>query len=73
MKIELFVRVVGEPKKIKKNKKGKQRYISRICGGGTTKDGELRFGAFVELVDVINHTKFYLLPMNSFRASGGQK
>jgi hypothetical protein len=74
MKIGLFVRAVREPKKIiKKNKKGQQRYISRICGGGTPKDGELKLGAFVELADVINHTNFYLFLMNSFRASGGQK
>jgi hypothetical protein len=72
MKIDLFVRAVREPKKII-NKKGQQRYISRICGGGTPKDGELKLGAFVELVDVINHTNFYLFLMNSFRASGGSK
>jgi hypothetical protein len=48
MKIDLFVRAVREPKKIvKKDKKGQQRYISRICGGGTPKDGELKLGAFV--------------------------
>jgi hypothetical protein len=54
MKIELFVRAVREPKKIikKKNKKGQERYISRICRGGTPKDGELKFGTFVELVDI---------------------
>jgi hypothetical protein len=74
MKIDLFVRAVREPKKIIKNKKKKgQRYISRICGGGTPKDGELKLGAFVELVDVINHTNLYLFLMNSFRASGGSK
>jgi hypothetical protein len=43
---------VREPKKIiKKKKNGKQRYTSRICGGGTPKDGELKFGTFVELAD----------------------
>jgi hypothetical protein len=74
MKIDLFVRAVREPKKIiKKNKKGQQRYISRICGGGTPEDGELKFGTFVELVDIINRTNFYLFLMNSFRASGGSK
>jgi hypothetical protein len=53
MKIDLFVRAVREPKKIKKNKnkKGQQRYISRICGGGTPKDGELKLGTFVEPMD----------------------
>jgi hypothetical protein len=43
MKIDLFVRAVREPKKVKKlNKKGQQRHISRICGGGTPEDGELK-------------------------------
>jgi hypothetical protein len=50
MKIDLFVRAVREPKK-EKNKKGQQRYISRICGGGTPKDGELKLGTFVEPMD----------------------
>jgi hypothetical protein len=41
---------VREPKKIiLKNEKGQQRYISRICGGETPEDGELKFGTFVEL------------------------
>jgi hypothetical protein len=48
-------------RKQKRNKKGQQRYISRICGGGIPKDGELKLGAFVELVDVINHTNFLSL------------
>jgi hypothetical protein len=75
VKIDLFVRAVREPKKIIKKIKIKrqQRYISRICGGGTPKDGELKLGTFVELVDVINRTNFYLFLMNSFRASGVQK
>jgi hypothetical protein len=73
MKIGLFVRAVREPKKIIKNKKGQQRYISRICRGGTPKDGELKLGTFVELMDIMNHTNFYLFLMNSFRASGGSK
>jgi hypothetical protein len=72
MKIDLFVRAVREPKKTK-IKKGQQRYISRICGGGTPKDGKLKLGTFVELADIINHTNFYLFLMNSFRASGGSK
>jgi hypothetical protein len=71
MKIGLFVRAVREPKKI--IKKGQQRYISRICGGRTPKDGGLKLGTFVELVDEINQTNFLLFLVNSFRASGGQK
>jgi hypothetical protein len=73
MKIDLFVRAVREPKKIIKIKKGQQRYISRICGGRTPKDGELKLGTFVERINIINHTKFYLFLMNSFRASWGSK
>jgi hypothetical protein len=74
MKIDLFVRAVREPKKVKnKNKKGQQRYISRICWGGTLEDGKLKLGAFVELADVINYINFYLFLMNNFLASGGSK
>jgi hypothetical protein len=73
MKIGLFVRAVREPKKIKIKNKGQQRYISRICRGGTPKDGELKLGTFVELMDLMSHTNFYLFLMNVFRASGGQK
>jgi hypothetical protein len=74
MKIDLFVRAMHEPKKTKnKNKKGQQRYISRICGGGTPEGGELKLGTFVKLMDVINYTNFYLFLMNSFWASGGVK
>jgi hypothetical protein len=28
-------------------------------GGGTPKDGELKLGTFVELMDIINCTNFY--------------
>jgi hypothetical protein len=70
MKIDLFFRAVREPKKIK-NKKGQQRFIPRICGGGTPEDGELKLDAFVELMDIMNHSNFYIFLMNSFRASGG--
>jgi hypothetical protein len=76
MKIGLVVRAVREPKKIinkKKIKKGQQRYISRICRGGTHRDGKLKLGTFVELMNLINHAKFYSFLMNSFRASGGSK
>jgi hypothetical protein len=70
MKIELFFRAVRES--TKKMKKGPQRYISRICGGGgTPKDGELKLGTFVEPMNIINRTNFHLFLMNSFRASGG--
>jgi hypothetical protein len=43
MKIDLFVRAVREPEKIK-IKKGQQRYMSRMRGGGTHKDGKLKLG-----------------------------
>jgi hypothetical protein len=74
MKIDLFFQAVREPKKIKnKNEKGQQRFIPRICGGGTPEDGELKLDAFVELMDVMNHSNFYIFLMNSFRAiAGGQ-
>jgi hypothetical protein len=74
MKIDLFVRAVREPNKTKNQiKNGLQRFISRICRGGTAKDGELKLGTFVESMDFINGTNFYLFLMNSFRASGGSK
>jgi hypothetical protein len=71
MKIDLFVWAVRENNK--RNKRGQQRCISRICGGGTPKDGELKLGTFSEHMNVINRTNFDLFLMNSFRASGGQK
>jgi hypothetical protein len=75
MKIDLFVRAVREPKKIiiENKEGGQQRYISRLCRGGTPEDGELKLGTFVKPVDVINHTTFYLCLMNSLRVSGGSK
>jgi hypothetical protein len=72
MKIDLFVWAVREPETANKiDKKGQQRYTSRMRGGGTPKDGELKLGTFVEPIDFINRTSFYLFLMNSFRASGG--
>jgi hypothetical protein len=55
MKINLFVRA----KKIK-NKQGRQGYVSRICGGGTPKGGELKLGRFFEIMDLINRVNFYM-------------
>ncbi len=46
--------------------KGHQRYISRIRGGGTPKDGEMNFGTLVDLMEVINHANFHLHLMSSF-------
>jgi hypothetical protein len=71
MKIDLFVRAVREPEKIIKIKKD-NNVIFHVCAG-TPKDGELKLGKFVEPMDVIIHTNFYLFLVNSFRASGGQK
>jgi hypothetical protein len=75
MKIGLLVRAVSAPKKTNKNKNknGQQRYISRVCGGGTPEDVELKLGAFVEIADLMNLTNFYPFLINSFRASGGSK
>jgi hypothetical protein len=42
-------------------------------GGGTPKDGELKLGIFVEPMNIINYTNFYLFLMNSFWDSGGLK
>jgi hypothetical protein len=53
--------------------KGQQCYISRICRVGTPEGGELKYDTFVELVDIINFTNFYLFLLNSFWVSVGQK
>jgi hypothetical protein len=63
MEIDHFVRAVREPEK---------KTTITLCGGGTPKYGELKLGAFVELLDVINRTNFYLFTINSFRTSGGK-
>ncbi len=68
MKIGLPVRAVREPEKVykkKMKKKGHQRYISRIRGGGTPKDGEMNFGTLVDPMEVINHANFHLHLMSS--------
>jgi hypothetical protein len=65
MKIDLFVRAVREPEKIKKKKRTTTLYFTYMRGG-TPKDGELKLGTFVEPMDIINHTNFYLFLMNSF-------
>jgi hypothetical protein len=71
MKIDLFVRAVREPRKIiKVNQKRTTTLYFTYMRGGTPKDGKLKLGTFVELIDVMNHTNFYLFLMNSFRASG---
>jgi hypothetical protein len=74
MKIDLFVRAVREPEKIiKKVRKGQQRYISLMRGGGTPKDDKLKLVTFVEPMDLVNDSTFYLFLINSFRASEGSK
>jgi hypothetical protein len=70
MKIDLFVWVVRDPKKIIKKLKSGQQHL---CGGGTPKDGELKLGKFVERMDFVNPIKFHLFLINSFRASGMSK
>ena len=72
MKIGLSVWAVREPEKVIRRKRH-QRYISRMRGGGTPGDGEMKLGTFVELMDIINHANFHLYLMTSFWASGGQK
>jgi hypothetical protein len=75
MKIGRSVRAVGELRKIIffNEEKGQQRYISRVCGGGTRKGGIMKLGTFVDVADVINHAKFHLPKINILRASGGSK
>jgi hypothetical protein len=55
MKIGLFVRAVREPEKVNKKplKKGHERYISPMRGGGTPEGGSMKFCTFVESLDVI--------------------
>jgi hypothetical protein len=38
-----------------KSKKGQQRYISRVRGGGTLGGVMVKRGTFVEPLDVMNH------------------
>jgi hypothetical protein len=51
MKIGLFVRAVREPEKVNKKKKpkkkGHERYISPMRGGGTPEGGSMKFCTFV--------------------------
>jgi hypothetical protein len=74
MKIGSSVRAVREPKKmVKKIKKGQQRYISRMRGGGTPEGGMMKLGTFVDTPDVMTHANFHLHLMNTFRASRESK
>jgi hypothetical protein len=74
MKIGLFVRAVREPEKVNKNKKnlkkGHERYISPMRGGGTPEDGSMKFCTFVESLDVIN---FHVYLMINLQARWGSK
>jgi hypothetical protein len=54
-------------------KKGQQRYISRVRGGGTPIGGMMKFGTFVDVPDVMNHAEFHLRVMSSLRAGWGSK
>ena len=75
MKIGSAVWAVREPQKmVKKNfKKGQQRYISRVAGGGTPMGGMMKLGIFIDPPDVMNHASFHLYMMNTLRPSGGSK
>jgi hypothetical protein len=75
MKIGSTVRAVREPEKIvktkNKNKKGQQRYFSRVRGGGTPIGGIMKFGTIVDVPDVINLANFHICSMSSLGAGWG--
>jgi hypothetical protein len=56
-----------------KNRKGQQRYISRVRGGGTPLGRLMKLGTFVDVPDVINHANFHLRVMSSLWACWGSK
>jgi hypothetical protein len=47
-------------------KKGQQRYISRVCGGGTSLGGMMKLGTVVDVLDVVNHAIFHLSKKRGF-------
>jgi hypothetical protein len=71
MKIELFIRAVCEPKKIETIRTTTLRF-TYMRGGRNTEDGELKLGAFVEPVEIINHTNFYFFLIIVFGLAGGK-
>jgi hypothetical protein len=77
MKIGLFVRAVREPEKVNKKKnlkkKGHERYISPMRGGGTPEDGSMKFCTFVESLDVIKCANFHVYLMINLPARWGSK
>jgi hypothetical protein len=78
MKIGLFVRAVREPEKVNKKKKktlkkGHERYISPMRGGGTPEGGSMKFCTFVESLDVIKCANFHVYLMINLRARWGSK
>jgi hypothetical protein len=77
MKIGLFVRAVREPEKVNKKKKtlkkGHERYISPMRGGGTPEGGSMKVCTFVESLDVIKCANFHFYLMINLRARWGSK
>jgi hypothetical protein len=77
MKIGLFVRAVREPEKVNKKKtflkKGHERYISPMHGGGTPEDGSMTFCTFVESLNIIKCANFHVYLMINLRARSGSK
>jgi hypothetical protein len=76
IKIGLFVRAVREPEKVNKKrnlKKGHERYISPMRGGGTPEGGSMKFCTFVESLDVIKCANFHVYLMINLRARWGSK
>jgi hypothetical protein len=75
MKIGIFVRAVREPEKVNKKtlKKGHERYISPMRGGGIPEGGSMKFCTFVESLDVIKCANFHVYLMINLRARWGSK
>jgi hypothetical protein len=55
------------------NKRGQQRYIARVRGGGTPSGGMMRLSKFVDLPNEMKDANFHLHVMNILRASWGSK
>jgi hypothetical protein len=54
-------------------KKGQQRYISRVRGGGTPMAGMMKLGTFVDVMHVVKYVVSNLRVISSLRARGGSK
>ena len=78
-KISPAVFAVGDDKNKREGKKGKgryqkvtKRYISAICGVGTSRPIPIKFGMRVVLHNVINMSNFCNKIFRDFRSTGSQ-